>query len=123
MFYLLGFLFAILLVGGQSLYKVALDNAGFELSLGFLLSKRMLEFLLSWEFLVGVMLYLLATGINFYMLTRFKFSSIQGLAIPIGLVFSFLAGAWFFKDGISPVNILGLIIIIFGVFIATYNIN
>lgn len=123
MFYLSGLIFALLLVGGQTFYKLAVDNVGFELSLSFIFSRRMLDFLFSWQFLVGVVLYLLATALNFWMLSKFKFSSFQGLAIPLGLVFSFIAGAWFFKDQISVVNIIGLGIIISGVVLATYNMN
>jgi multidrug transporter EmrE-like cation transporter len=119
MLYLFGILFAVLLVAGQTLYAYAVNNAGFELTVEFLFSKQMINFLLSWQFILGVILYLAATGINFWMLTKFEFSSIQAVAVPIVLALSFVAGAWFFKDEINLVNILGFFVLVAGIILAT----
>lgn len=119
MLYISALGFAFFIVAGQALYKAAVDSVGFELTLDFIFSKQLLKLLFSWQFLLGLALFLVATGINFWMYTRFQFSSIQAVVVPLVLVFSFIAGAWFFKDHISFVNILGFFVLVAGVVLAT----
>lgn len=119
MLYLTGIAFALLIVSGQTLYKIAVDKAGFELTLDFLLSRRLIEMLISWQFLLGLVLFLAATGINFWMYTKYDFSAIQAIAVPVVLAFSFMAGAWLFKDHISALNIAGFLVLVVGVVMAT----
>lgn len=119
MLYISGLGFALFIVAGQALYNAAVNKIGFELSLEFLLSKRLFELLLSWQFLLGMALFLTATGINLWMYTKYEFSSVQAVVVPLVLAFSFIAGAWFFKDEISALNTLGFFVLIAGVILAT----
>lgn len=119
MLYISGLGFALFIVAGQALYNAAVHKVGFELNLDFLLSKRLLDLLLSWQFLLGMALFLTATGINLWMYTRYEFSSVQAVVVPLVLMFSFVAGYWFFKDEISVVNMIGFFVLIAGVILAT----
>jgi len=119
MLYIFGFLFAALLVVGQTLYKYAVDRAAFEPTTAFIFSKRMADFLLSWQFLSGLAAFIIASLISFWMLTRFQFSAIQAVTVPVVMGLSYIAGAWLFKDTITGLNMLGLAILIVGVILAS----
>lgn len=119
MLYIFGIIFASLLVVGQTLYKYAVDRAAFEPTLGYLFSKQMLNFLLSWQFLAGLGAFMIASLISFWMLTRFQFSSIQAVTVPIVMALSYVVGAWLFKDTITGLNIFGLVVLIAGVVLAS----
>lgn len=119
MLYLFGLIFAVLIVAGQTLYKYAVDRAAFEPTLSYLLSKKMLDFLFSWQFLSGLGIFIIASLISFWMLTRFHFTSIQAVTVPVVMALSYVAGAWLFKDTISGVNWIGLAILVVGVVLAS----
>lgn len=119
MLYLFGILFAALLVVGQTLYKYAVERASFEPTVAFIFSKKMLDFLLSWQFLTGLTAFIVASLISFWMLTRFQFSSIQAVTVPVVMALSYIVGAWLFKDSISGLNLVGLAVLILGVVLAS----
>lgn len=119
MLYLFGLIFSALLVVGQTLYKLAVDRAAFEPTASFLFSKRMLDFLLSWQFLSGLGVFAVASLLSFWMLTRFQFSSIQAVTVPVVMGLSYVAGAWLFKDTITGINLMGLAILVIGVVLAS----
>ena len=119
MLYLSGLGFALFIVAGQALYNAAVNKLGFELTLDYLLSRKLFELLLSWQFLLGMALFLAATGINLWMYTKYEFSAVQAVVVPLVLMFSFMAGAWIFKDHISAVNVVGFFVLIAGVVLAT----
>lgn len=119
MLYIFGIIFATLLVAGQTCYKYAVDKAAFEPTLSFLLSKKMISFLISWQFLLGLSLFIVASLISFWMLTRFQFSSIQAVTVPIVMALSYIAGVWLFKDHITGINIVGLFVLMAGVVLAS----
>ena len=122
MIYFYGALFSVLIVIGNSLYKLAVDNAGFELSAGFLLSKKMLSFLASWQLLGGLGFFIAATGLSFWMLTKFEFSAIQAVTVPVVMGLSFAAGAFIFnEENLSFINYVGLAVIIAGVILAAHR--
>ena len=121
MLYLAGFVFALLRVVGQTLYKLAVEASGFALNSDFLFSSKVFGFIFSWQLIAGVAAYAFATAINFWMFTKYEFSSIQAVGVPLVLVMSFIAGWWLFKDELSMTNVVGLFILIFGVILATHH--
>lgn len=119
MIYVFGVIFSMLLVIGNSLYKLAVDAAGFELSSDFLLSKKFLAFLLSWQLIGGVIAFVAATGVSFWMLTKFEFSAIQAVSVPVVMGLSFMVGAFVFhEENLSLLNYAGLAVIVIGVIMA-----
>jgi hypothetical protein len=119
MLYIFGLIFSTLLVIGQTLYKYAVDRAAFEPTVDYIFSKKMVDFLLSWQFLGGLATFAVASLISFWMLTRFQFTSIQAVTVPVVMGLSYVVGAWLFKDTISGLNILGLGILVVGVILAS----
>lgn len=119
MIYLLGILFSAIIVAGNTFYKFAVDEAKFELNASFLFSKKMIELLTSWQFLAGLGAFLVATVISFYMLTKFEFSAIQAVTVPVVMALSFVVGhAILHEENLSVINYLGLAIIVVGVVLA-----
>ena len=119
MLYIFGFIFASLLVIGQTYYKYAVERAAFEPTVAFIFSKKMLDFLLSWQFLTGLTMFILASLISFWMLTKYQFTSIQAVTVPVVMGLSYVVGAWLFKDTLSGINYLGLAILVVGVVLAS----
>jgi multidrug transporter EmrE-like cation transporter len=119
MLYIFGFIFSALLVVGQTFYKYASERAAFEPTAAFIFSRKMLDFLLSWQFLAGLSAFIIASLISFWMLTRFQFSSIQAVTVPVVMALSYIVGAWLFKDTITPLNMLGLVVLLVGVILAS----
>ena len=119
MLYIFGIIFATLLVVGQTLYKYAVDKAAFEPTVSYIFSGKMASFLLSWQFLAGLGAFIAASLISFWMLTKFQFSSIQAVTVPVVMALSYVVGAWLFKDVITPLNMFGLLVLIVGVVLAS----
>jgi len=119
MLYLFGLIFSALLVVGQTFYKYAVERASFEPTAAFLFSKKMLEFLTSWQFLTGLSAFIVASLISFWMLTKFQFTSIQAVTVPVVMGLSYIVGAWVFKDEISGINLIGLGVLAVGVVLAS----
>ena len=119
MIYLFGVIFSTLLVLGNSLYKLAVDAAGFEISSDFLLSKKMVAFLFSWQLVGGVTAFVAATGVSFWMLTKYEFSAIQAVSVPVVMGLSFVVGSFVFhEENLSLLNYAGLAVIVVGVILA-----
>jgi len=119
MLYITGIIFSLQIVVAQSLYNQAVKNANFELTTEFLLSSKLLGLLSSWQFLSGLSLFFLATGVNFWMFSKFEFSAIQAATVPFVLGFSLLIGWQFFNEHLSVLNVVGLGVMIAGVILAT----
>ncbi len=119
MFYLYSILFSFFVVAGQSLYNKAVNDENFELSIGFLFSKKMIGLITNPMLIGGFVLFLGATAVSFWMYTKYDFSSIQAATVPVILVFSYLVNYWFFDGKIGLSNIIGFVVIAAGVLIAT----
>lgn len=119
MLYIFGIFYAALIVAGQTFYKYAVVKAAFEPSVSYLLSKKMLNFVFSWQFVTGVGLFVIASFLGFWMLTRFQFSTIQAVTVPIVMALSYVIGSWLFRDHITGINIIGLVILVIGVILAS----
>lgn len=119
MLYLFGLIFAALIVTGQTLYKMAVDRSSFEPTISFILSKKMLDLLLSWQFLSGLAVFSVAALLSFWMLTKYQFTTFQAVTVPVVMGLSYVAGTWFFKDQISALNVVGLIVLACGVILSS----
>lgn len=110
----LTFLFSVITTVGQVLWKIGLNKAG-----GFYISdmsiiQNVFRILLSWYIIFGFVVFLVATGIWFYLLSNYKLSVILPVS-SIAFIFSMIAGKMFFFENINLVNWLGVGFIIFGV--------
>lgn len=119
MFYLVSLLFSFFVVAGQAMYNKAVNDASFELTPSFLLSKKMISMIMDPIFLGGVLLFLGATAVSFWMYTQYEFDNIQAATVSMILVFTYLINYWFFNGTIALHNIAGFLIIVVGVLVAT----
>jgi drug/metabolite transporter (DMT)-like permease len=119
MLYILGILVAIQLVIGQTLWKVGAERAHFKVTPDYLLSHRAVEFLFSPLVLLGFAIYAIATLLYLGMLAKYEYSLVQGLVVPLSLLMAFGIGRFFFHDKLSIINIIGLLILILGIILAT----
>jgi drug/metabolite transporter (DMT)-like permease len=119
LFYVLGILVAIQLVIGQGLWKIATEKSGFTLSPHYLFSHQILKFIFSPYTLAGMTIYILATLLYMGMLAKYQYSAVQGLVVPLSLITAFAVAKFFFHDRLSVINILGLLVLIVGILLAT----
>ncbi len=119
MFYALSVLFSFFVVAGQAMYVKAVNDENFELTTSFLFSKKMIGLITNPMLLGGFALFLGATAVSFFMYTKYDFSNIQAATVPVILILTYIINYWFFDGAIGFANIIGFLIIIVGVFIAT----
>ncbi|MDX1765364.1 MAG: hypothetical protein R3313_00260 [Candidatus Saccharimonadales bacterium] len=122
MIYIFGAIFALLLTAGNTMYKYAVDAANFELTPEFIFSKKMISFIFSWQLISGLSLFVIATMLSFWMLTKYEFSAIQAVTVPVVMGLSFMVGAWILnEEGLSALNYVGLAILVVGVVLAAWR--
>lgn len=119
MFYLASILFSFFVVAGQAMYNKAVNDASFELTPTFLFSKKMISMITEPVFIAGILLFLGATAVSFWMYTQYEFDNIQAATVSMILVFTYLINYWFFQGSIALHNVIGFLIIVAGVLIAT----
>lgn len=111
---LLSFFTTFLITSGQVLWKIGLDKiGGFYLAEKSILTNVFRIFSNGWIF-SGFVVYAIATGFFMWLLSKFEIS----LVIPISsvsFIYSLMAGYWIFHETISPLRIVGVLFIIFGV--------
>jgi len=104
----------LLLTSGQILWKKALNEAG-GISLN-----NMFHLIFSPMILAGILLYVVATAVWFIVLSRASLSyayPLQSLAYVLGVL-----AAWqIFKDEIPLTRWVGVLVIIIGVVLVSYN--
>lgn len=119
MIYLLGVLVAGLLVLGQSFWKsgsTEVSEANFlENPINFIASY------LNFKILVGLLIYGATTILYIWLLSKYRYSTLQAIIIPASLVLTFFVANSFFKEEITTANFLGLGLIILGVWFATWH--
>jgi hypothetical protein len=119
MFYLVSVLFSFFVVAGQAMYNKAVNDASFELTPSFLFSKKLIDMITEPIFLCGVLLFLGATAVSFWMYTQYEFDNIQAATVSMILIFTYLINYWFFQGSIALHNVIGFLIIVAGVLVAT----
>jgi drug/metabolite transporter (DMT)-like permease len=116
--YIATIVLALLLVTAQSCWKLAVGGHT-ALFAGNISFGKVLGFIFSPLTLVGMVLYVAATGLYMVLLSRYNFSFVQAMVIPLSLVFSVSIATIFFHDHLSIVNIVGLAIIVVGIILFT----
>jgi len=119
MMYLLGILVALQLVVGQALWKIGVEKAGLELSFEYVKSGRVLRLGTSPYILGGFIIYAVATALYLGMLSKYPYSTVQGIVVPLALVLAFGIARLFFHETLSVTNLAGLAILVIGIFLVT----
>ncbi len=110
----------LLITTGQVLWKIGLQKIG-----GFYIAEKSIvenffRIVFNGWIFSGFVVYAIATGFFMWLLSKFEIS----LVIPISsvaFIYSLLAGYWIFNETISPLRIVGVICIMFGVFLVVRN--
>jgi drug/metabolite transporter (DMT)-like permease len=116
--YVLSFIFASLLVAAQSSWKVAVGAETSPFKHGFTLVST-LHFVFSPLVILGAVIYAVATALYMYLLSKYQFSHVQSLSIPLSLIVSIVAATVFFDDKLSIVNYFGLALVVTGIVLIT----
>lgn len=104
-----------LITSGQVLWKIGLQQSGgFYMADQSLINNLFRILTNGWVF-SGFVVYLIATGFFMYLLSKYDIS----LVIPISsvsFIFSLIAGALIFHEHISAMRLVGVLVIIAGIF-------
>jgi undecaprenyl phosphate-alpha-L-ara4N flippase subunit ArnE len=119
MVYVLGLIVALQLVVGQSLWKLGTERSGFTLSADYLLSSKVWSFVFSPFTIAGLLIYAIATVLYMGMLSKYQYSIVQGVVVPLSLIFAFAIARFFFHERVSLVNVLGLVLLVIGIGLVT----
>lgn len=110
----------LLITTGQVLWKIGLQKIG-----GFYMAEKSIvenffRIIFNGWIFSGFVVYAIATGFFMWLLSKFEIS----LVIPISsvaFIYSLMAGYWIFNETISPLRIVGVLCIMFGVFLVVRN--
>ena len=110
----------LLITTGQVLWKIGLQKIG-----GFYIAEKSIienffRIIFNGWIFSGFVVYAIATGFFMWLLSKFEIS----LVIPISsvaFIYSLMAGYWIFHETISPLRIVGVLFIVFGVFMVVRN--
>ncbi len=122
MLYALSIIFALLLVTAQSLWKVAVTHQETVATNAHIL-KKLSGLLTSPLFIVGAVIYVIATLLYFYLLSKYQYSFIQMLVIPLSLVFSITSARIFFSENLQLINYIGIAVIVIGIILVSLKIK
>jgi drug/metabolite transporter (DMT)-like permease len=109
--YLLVPLMALLLVTAQATWGTAIKK---QHILEGSASKIVTNLLTSPRIWIGILIYILATGVYFLLLSKAKFFSIQVSMTALSIIFSTILAAILFNEKISALNIIGAALVLFG---------
>jgi drug/metabolite transporter (DMT)-like permease len=110
---------ALLLVIGQSLWKVA--SKAFLVFKGKSLFTVLFKLILSWQFILGGVFYVVATLLYVYLFSKFPYFAVQLTLVSFSIIFSLLVSTYVFKEGLGLINYIGAFIIILGVVLVTWK--
>lgn len=110
----------LLITSGQVLWKIGLQRAGgFYLPEHSLIANLFRVLFNGWVF-AGFVVYAIATGFFMWLLSKYDIS----LVIPISsvsFIFSLIAGSLIFHEHINPLRLVGVFLIMLGVFLVVKN--
>lgn len=108
---------AVLLVSGQTLWKLSTTNLSSQISHKFQL---IYYFVTSKYFISGCICYIIATILWIYILSQFEFSTIYPVFVGVCIISSILIGCIFFNETENLISkIFGSAVIIIGIYFIT----
>ena len=120
MLYILALIVSACLIAGQASWGTAVKhivNSGIAPGSIDLLLRMPLQV----QFWLGTFAYIVATGLYFILLSKAHFFSIQMTMSAVAIILSTALSVILFKESISVLNYTGIVILIAGVFLATYK--
>jgi drug/metabolite transporter (DMT)-like permease len=111
LFYLLVPLLALLLVTAQAVWGSAIKNEHLIQGSPAQIGSNLITNYRIW---VGAIIYIIATLIYFFLLSRNKFFSVQITMLSLSVVFSTLLASILFHERIGLLNLVGIIVVLIG---------
>jgi drug/metabolite transporter (DMT)-like permease len=80
-----------------------------------------LNLMTSWKMWLGALIYIVATLVYFYMLSKLKFFSVQIAMTALSIIFSTTLSVLIFNEKPTLINITGAAVVLVGVFLVLYK--
>lgn len=104
---------AMLLVLAQSLWATAIKGKDSVLTGS--VGEIAIHLISNWKMWAGAFIYIIATLLYFYMLSKLKFFSVQIAMTGLSIVFSVGLSSVLFHERIAIINIIGILLVLVGV--------
>jgi drug/metabolite transporter (DMT)-like permease len=112
---------AILLSLGQALWKIAALKFPLHQKDGLSSFEATTKVLLSYHFILGAIIYVLATLLYLWLFSKYPFFIVQITLVSFAIVFSLTIATLLFRENISLINLIGIPLIILGALLATWK--
>jgi drug/metabolite transporter (DMT)-like permease len=112
---LLSFVVGVLLVTGQALWKLAMGGAlkaGGDFSA---ILRSPLQILLNPVFLLGCMIYIVATVLYMYVISKYNYGISYAMIVACSTILASVLANTLFKEQLTLVNVAGLLLVVGGV--------
>jgi small multidrug resistance pump len=108
-------IYALLSAGGLVLFKIGGESVAVQANpFGFTVT-------LSWKTVIGIICYLLSFLLWLIIVSKTQLSFAMPLSVGVVNMLVFLGSAYFLNEQITPMKIVGLVIIIIGLFLITLS--
>ncbi len=105
----------------QVLFKKTLSAVGAAPTIPGAYASYFMQLLLAPQFLAGLFLYGLAFLLWIYLLSRTSLALVYPIGIAINVIVTLAAARFFLGEALTPVHIVGVIVIFVGIFIVSYH--
>ncbi|MEI6266714.1 MAG: hypothetical protein WCP14_02390 [bacterium] len=119
MLYLLTIFTAALLATGQMFWKKAAVTYPTLIADHLSPTSAALRVIFSTKFFIGAFLYVVATLIYLWLFSKYPYYIVQTTLMVTSLVLTAAISVFIFKEELSLINLLGISIILFGVFLVS----
>lgn len=109
---------ALLLVAAQTLWASVIKTGN---ALQGSLPVIAINLVSSWKMWLGAFIYIIATLVYFYMLSKLKFFSVQIAMTALSIIFSTTLSILIFNEKPTAINITGALIVLFGITLVLYK--
>lgn len=108
-------IYALLSAGGLILFKMGGQDAAIQIqSSGFLLS-------LSWKLIIGVVCYMCSFLLWLFIVSKTQLTFAMPLSVGVVNILVFLGSSRFLGEKVTSIKIIGLIVIIIGLFLISID--
>ncbi len=112
-----GLIVGLMLVVGQSLWRFAITRVGGEEINYAAILRSPAQLALHPLFILGCITYIFATILYMYVISRFNYGTSYAIIVACSTIFASLASLYLFKERMSVVNVVGLGVVILGIFL------
>lgn len=121
MLYLLTLVAAVVLAGGQALWKTAAVGYPKLITEGIPTFRAAITVLLSPSFIFGAILYVIATLIYLWLFSKYPYYQVQIILVSFSILASLMISRFIFKETFNLVNLVGMLLIIAGAALVTWK--